>query len=116
MGVKLIFFFTLPSFNVHSSFALSASLEETYENQLNKHICAQSSGKAEWASHWGNQSGLQSPETALPSTWELQNITPSGSRVDEGLNLRHELGASQGHRSNTQSLVFCFGWHLVARA
>lgn len=68
MGVKLIFFFTLPSFNIHSSFTLSASLEEIYENQLNKHICAQSPGNAEWASHRGNQSGLQSPETDLPST------------------------------------------------
>ena len=59
----------------------------------------------EWVSHWGNQSGLQSPETALPSTWELKTITPRGSHVDRGFSLEHDLCASQGHCSNAQSLL-----------
>lgn len=68
----------------YTALSLSASLEETYENQLNKHICAQSPGNAEWASRWGNRGGLQCPETDPP-------LSLSTSRLEEAVWIRASI-------------------------
>lgn len=97
---------------MYTAISLFASLEETYESQLNKHLCSEPREGRVGVS-LGDQSGLQSPEMDLPPAQGLENITSGGSHVDQGLSLGHELGVSQGHYSNAQSLLFCFRWCSV---
>lgn len=56
--------------------ALSASLEGTYENQLNKHICAQRPGNRVGDS-WGEPGGFA--ESRNRAVEGLEDVTPRGS-------------------------------------
>lgn len=87
---------------MYTAISLFASLKETYESQLNKHLCLEPREGRVGVS-LGDQSGLQSPEMDLPPAQGLKNITSGGSHEDQGLSLGHELGVSQGHYSNAQS-------------
>lgn len=58
---------------MYTAISLCASLEETYESQLNKHLCSEPWEGSVGVS-LGDQSGLQSPETDLPPAQGLKNI------------------------------------------